>query len=134
MPGFQCARRLHEMAAIDDKLYIVGGIGSHSFHQQTQIPIECYNTLNKQWTMLTSTLAGRSIGHFIEYGGHILSIGREHYEATEDDLWIYNVTTDTWSHKTKAPRRTGLASAFCAMLHLNFFDEKIAKCVLSDKR
>ncbi|KAK2144541.1 hypothetical protein LSH36_748g02090 [Paralvinella palmiformis] len=134
LSGMRSARRLHEMAALGDKLYIVGGIGSHSFHQQTQIPIECYNTQSDQWTLLTSTLAGRSVGHFIKYFGQILSIGREHYEATEDDLWLYDIETDTWNHKTKAPRRTGLTSAFCTMMYINFFDEKVAKRVLSDKR
>jgi len=48
-------------------LYVVGGIGvHHSFHQQTQIPVERYDLAANQWTVLTSsTLAGRSIGHYL---------------------------------------------------------------------
>merc|ERR1712226_1101945 len=57
----QCARRLHEMVTARDRLYTIGGIGSHNFHQQAQIPIESYDPATDQWTTLTSTLAGRSV-------------------------------------------------------------------------
>jgi len=59
----QCARRLHAMVTASDNavLYVVGGIGvHHSFHQQTQIPVERYDIAADQWTVLASTtLAGR---------------------------------------------------------------------------
>ena len=129
-----CARRLHEMITLDETIFVLGGIGMHSYHQQTQIPIESYNTATDQWTMLTSTLAGRSIGHFVPIEGKILSLGREHYEATEDDIWLYDTQTDTWRTYTKVPRRTRLASASGLMLCINFYDEKTAKRVISDKR
>ena len=129
----QCARRLHEMVAAGDKLFALGGIGSHNFHQQTQIPIESYDPSTDQWTILTSTLAGRSVGHFICFHGRILSVGREHYEATEDDIWSYDIVEDKWKSITKAPRRTTLAQANCTLLHLNPFDEKIVKRMVANK-
>ncbi len=132
--SMHCARRLHDMVAVNHKLYTLGGIGPQSYHQQTQIPIESYNCDTDQWTLLVSTLAGRSVGHFIPYRGGILSIGREHYEATEDDMWLYDIESDTWRRFIKAPRRTALASASCAMLYLNFFDDKIARRAISTEK
>lgn len=129
------ARRLHEMVPKEDIIFVLGGIGMHSFNQQTQIPIESYNTTTDQWTMLTSTLAGRSVGHFVPFEGKILSLGREHYEATEDDIWIYDTETDTWKTYTKVPRRTRLATASGVMLYVNFFDERLVKRgIASEKR
>ncbi len=129
-----CARRLHVMVSLSDKVYVLGGIGSHSFHQQTQIPVESYDPLTDQWTVFSSTLAGRSVGHFITLNDKILSIGREHYEATEDEIWEYKPSEDTWSALVKVPRRVSLATASAVLLNLNFSDDKIAKKVLSDRR
>ena len=118
----------------DDKIYVLGGIGTHSFHQQTQIPIESYSIATDQWTLLSHTLAGRSIGHFIAFQDKILSIGREHYEATEDDIWVYDPESDTWKRYVKLTRRTGLATASAVLLYINFHDEKVAKKLLSERR
>ena len=128
------ARRLHETVAKEETIYVMGGIGMHSYNQQTQIPIESYKTTNDQWTILSSTLAGRSVGHFVPFEGKILSLGREHYEATEDDIWIYDTETDSWTTYTKVPRRTRLASATGVMLHINFSDEKIAKVMIATEK
>ena len=127
-------RRLHEMAAIDDSIYILGGIGAHSFHQNTLIPIESYSIDTNQWTLLSQTLAGRSIGHFVAFQDGILSLGREHHQATEDDIWRYDTKCETWTTFTKAPLRTSLSSTFCALLHVNFFDEKIAWRAVQERR
>ncbi len=132
--GMHCARRLHEMVVVNDSVYVMGGIGTHSFHQQTQIPIESYNPATDQWTVYSSTLAGRSVGHFIPFQGKVLSIGREHYEATEDDIWEYMPDTDLWRPYVKVPRRAGLATACGVLLAVNFHDEKVAKKVLTDRR
>ena len=126
-----CARRLHESVGYDSRIYVMGGIGTHSYHQQTQIPMEYYETKSDQWTMLNATLAGRSIGHFLLFRDMILSIGREHYEAQEDDIWSYNLKTDTWKPFTKVPRRS-LASTMGSLLHLNFYDEKISNKAITD--
>ena len=127
------ARRLHEMVTKGTVIYVLGGIGMHS-NQQTQIPIESYNTTTDQWTMLSSTYAGRSVGHFVPFEGKILSLGREHYEATEDDIWIYDTESDTWKTYTKVPRRTRLASASGVMLHINFSDEKVTKIMIASEK
>ncbi len=136
--NMHCSRRLHEMAVLGETIYVLGGIGAHSFHQQTQIPIESYSPNTNQWTLLTSTLAGRCVGHFVPYQNQILSIGREHYEAAEDDIWIYDREADSWKRFMKVPRRSGLASTSgttsATLLYLNFADEKITKRVLTDKR
>ena len=132
--SMQCARRLHVMVTLGDLVYVLGGIGTHSFHQQTQIPIESYNPATDQWTLLSATLAGRSVGHFISFNDMILSIGREHYEATEDDIWEYDPKSDKWKSMVKMPRRMGLATASGVLLHINFSDDKIAKNVLTDRR
>ncbi len=132
--SLQCARRLHVMVTLGDAIYALGGIGTHSFHQQTQIPVERYDPTADQWTVLCSTLAGRSVGHFIALGGQILSIGREHYEATEDDIWNYDLDSDSWSAMVKVPRRVGLATASAVLLHINFNDDQVAKKVLTDRR
>ena len=129
------ARRLHEMAALGNKIFVLGGIGSHTYnHQQTQIAIECYSIDTDQWTILSSTLAGRSIGHFITFENSILSLGREHHQATEDDIWRYDVKLDSWTTYVKAPSRTSLASTSCVLLNINFFDEKNAKKLVCDRR
>ena len=130
----QVARRLHVMLTLGELVYVVGGIGSHSFHQQTQIPIESYNSATDQWTVYSSTLAGRSIGHFLTLNDKIVSIGREHYEATEDDIWEYDTKNDTWKSMAKVPRQMGLQTASGVLLHINFSDDKVAKKVLTDRR
>jgi N-acetylneuraminic acid mutarotase len=127
-----CARRLHSLVVLADKntLYAVGGIGDHhSFHQQTQMPVERYNISTDQWTLLnSSTLAGRSVGHFaVLEGDVIVSVGREHHQATEDDIWRYDIQQDSWSPFIKAPPRTSLASSSCVLLPINFYDDKITK-------
>lgn len=129
-----CARRLHEMAVLGNSIYVLGGIGSHSFHQQTQISIECYSLDADQWTMLSVTLAGRSVGHFIAFQDGILSLGREHHQATEDDIWRYDVSTNVWETYAKAPSRTSLSSTFGILININFSDEKIAKKIMSERR
>ena len=133
-PSMHNSRRLHEMVALQNKLYVLGGIGTHSFHQQTQIPIEVYDPEAAQWTMLSSTLAGRSIGHFIAFQGDILSIGRELYEAAEEDIWSYDVKSDTWKLYTKAPKRTRLPVALCTKVYLNFYEEKVGPRLVLDRR
>jgi len=135
----QCARRLHAMVSASDNavLYVVGGIGAHhSFHQQTQIPIERYDIAANQWTVLGSTtLAGRSVGHFLAVDdSSVVSIGREHHQATEDDIWRYEVSLDTWSPYVKAPSRMSLASTSCLLMHINFHDEKISKKLIPERR
>ena len=126
----QVARRLHVMLTLGELVFVVGGIGSHSFHQQTQIPIESYSPATDQWTGYSSTLAGRSIGHFLTLNDDkIVSIGREHYEATEDDIWEYDTKNDTWKSMVKVPRQMGLQTASGVLLHINFSDDKVAKKV-----
>lgn len=132
-----CARRLHEMVVLgtdQKRIFVLGGIGGHSVHQQTQIPIEVYDTDTNQWSLLTSTLAGRSVGHFVAHNGRILSIGREHSSATEDEIWQYSIDSDTWSSYTKMPRRNGLATAAATLLAINFYDEKVYRRVISERR
>ena len=135
----KCARRLHAMVSASDNavLYVVGGIGTHhSFHQQTQIPIERYDIAANQWTILGSTtLAGRSVGHFLAIDdSSVLSVGREHHQATEDDIWRYEVSLDAWSPYVKAPARMCLASTSCLLMHINFHDEKISKRLVHERR
>jgi len=134
-----CARRLHAMVAASDNavLYVVGGIGAHhSFHQQTQIPVERYDIAADQWTVLSSsTLAGRSVGHFLAIDdSSIISVGREHHQATEDDIWRYEVSRDSWAPYVKAPTRMSLASTSCLLMHINFYDEKISKKLIPERR
>jgi len=134
-----CARRLHEMVSASDNavLYVVGGIGvHHSFHQQNQIPIERYDVAADQWTVLASTtLAGRSVGHFLAVDdSSIISVGREHLQATEDDIWRYEVSLDAWSQYVKAPSRMSLASTSCILMHINFHDEKVSKKLIQERR
>lgn len=132
--SMHCSRRLHEMAVIGERVFVLGGIGTHSYHQHTQIPMEVYDVAADQWSLLTATLAGRSVGHFVYYTGLLLSIGREHYDATEDDVWCYEIDTDTWKSFIKVPRRSGLATAYAVLLDINFFDERVSRCVITDRR
>jgi hypothetical protein len=122
--------------AENSTIYGVGGIGAHSFHQQTQIPVERYDITTDQWTLLnSSTLAGRSVGHFAAVGDDVIvSIGREHNQATEDDIWRYDVARDVWSPYIKAPSRTSLASTSCVRMPINFYDEKVAKRFIPERR
>ena len=113
---------------------MLGGIGGHNVHAQTLIPIEAYDIKTDQWTVLVGTLAGRSVGHFVPYNGQILSIGREHHDATEDEIWQYNLETDSWSSYTKMPRKNGLPVAAATLLSVNFYDEKLCRRAMSDKR
>ena len=126
------SRRLHEMLAIGESLYVVGGIGQHSFHQQSQIPMESYNVATNQWTLLTTTLVGRSVGHFITLNGQIISLGREHPEAADNDLWVYDKNADKWQRSFKIPKRGGLASCACAYAYINFTDEIINRLIIKD--
>ena len=133
LPGMFYARRLHDMVAYLDKMYVVGGIPRQGVPLQGQIPIECYNFETKQWTMLSSSLSGRSVGHYQNINNQILSLGHEHHEATEDEIWTYDPELDDWSKYAKAPQRMNLTSAICSTIYVNFNDEKVRKTFLKDK-
>ena len=128
-----CPRRLHEMLAFSEKLFVLGGIGEPGLHR-TQIPIEVYDLNTDQWTILSSTLAGRSVGQFLIFGGDILSFGREHHEATEEDIWLYDKKSDSWKTFTRVPRNYGLSSAYASLLSINFSDEKLCQRQIANKR
>ena len=136
LQSMQCARRLHEMASLNDRLFVLGGIAEHTFHQQTHIPIEYYALGDNQWTTLvTTTLPGRAVGHFVvAFGDALLSIGREHCEATEEEIRKYDMEAGTWTAYARVPRRSGLAGVSATKLMLNFHDDRICRHVISDKR
>ena len=129
-----CDRRLHAMVVIGQRVFVVGGIGRHGIHAQSQVPSESYDVNTDQWTLLSSTLSGRSVGHFIAFQGRILSVGREHKNATEDEICTYDTASDTWGTYAKVQHRMGLASASCCLLHINFNDEKVAKTLMKERR
>ncbi|XP_013388363.1 kelch-like protein 13 [Lingula anatina] len=126
-PGIFYARRLHDMVAIDRKIFVLGGITRHGVSNTGQTPIECYDIQTEQWTLLAHTFSGRSIGHYIAMEGKIYSIGREHYSAAEDEIWVYDLPTDQWSKLAKAPNHMNLSSAVCTKLFINFSDENVER-------
>lgn len=122
-----CARRLHEMVAVEDRLFVFGGLGCP--RHQNEIPTETYNPLTGQWTLLTHTLAGRSVGHFVHFDGSVLSLGREHSGAAEDDIWRYEHASDTWRPYAKIAQRASLALATAILLTVNYNDCRVSKTV-----
>jgi kelch-like protein 26 len=132
-PGMFYARRLHDMVALDDRIFVVGGLPRQGVPLHGHIPIESFSMLTNQWTMLSSTLSGRSVGHYINFVGQMLSLGHEHHSATEDEIWRYAVDIDDWSKYTKAPQRLSLTSAIVVVMHVNFHDEKVSKNFIKDK-
>ena len=122
-----CARRLHEMVAMGDDLFVLGGLGGP--RHQSEIPIEMYSPATGQWTLLTHTLPGRSVGHFVQFNGRILSLGREHSGAAEDDIWYYEHTTDTWRPYAKTAQRASLTLAMAVLLTVNYNDRRVSKTV-----
>lgn len=129
-PGMLYARRLHDMVLVGEKLYVMGGIPRTDIPLHGQIPIEYYSHISNQWTLLSSTLSGRSVGHYIFFDNKVLSLGHEHHNATEDEIWSYSPDSDTWERHIKAPQRMSLTQAMCVQLYVNFFDEKVSKLVL----
>ena len=128
------ARRLHQMLTLGNKLFVVGGLGVTSYHQQPQINMESYDISTNQWTILTQTLAGRSVGHVVQYElNGIMSIGREHYNATECDIWTYDGANDIWNFFRKCPYRSGLGHTSCTMAPVNFADEKVSQKRIKEK-
>lgn len=119
------ARRLHDMVAVGNKIFVLGGI---LVPNEGQTPIECYNIETKQWSMLSNIFSGRSIGHYLALDENIYSIGREHYNAAEDEIWKYDIATDKWSKFAKASHHTNLSSAVCTQLQINFNDDMIKEC------
>ncbi|KAL3848251.1 hypothetical protein ACJMK2_019120 [Sinanodonta woodiana] len=132
-PGMFYARRLHDMITFEGKIYVFGGIPRQGTPLHGQIPIECFSLSTSQWTMLSSTLSGRSVRHYIDFDNQILSLGHEYHGATEDEIWVYNPELDTWTKYAKAPQRLSLTSAICMKLYVNFDDDKISKLFLKDK-
>lgn len=125
-PGFFYARRLHDMVAHNDNIYIFGGIPKPGVLMNGNIPIERFSHKTNQWTILSSTLYGRSLGHYINYEGLILSLGHEYQEALDYEVWHYDDASDKWTNYAKGPQKMSLTSAICAQLKVNFHDEKIA--------
>ncbi|XP_050413707.1 kelch-like protein 26 [Patella vulgata] len=132
-PGMFYARRLHDIVGYEQRIFVLGGIPRPGIPLHGQIPIECFDLRSNQWTMLSSTLSGRSIGHYINFEGQILSLGHEHHNATEDEIWLYDADLDDWSKYAKAPQRTSLNSAMCTQLFINFDDEKISNKYMKEK-
>ncbi|XP_061165788.1 kelch-like protein 26 isoform X1 [Saccostrea echinata] len=133
LPGMFYARRLHEMVFFQKKVFVLGGIPRQGVPLHGQIPIECYDVSTTQWTMLSSTLSGRSVGHYLSFRGQILSLGHEHHNAKEDEIWTYDPALDDWTKYAKTPQRMSLMSAICSAIFVNYYDEKVAKTFLRDK-
>lgn len=132
-PGMLYARRLHDMVLVGERVYVMGGIPRTGTPLHGQIPIEYYSHISNQWTLLSSTLSGRSIGHYIYFDNKVLALGHEHHNATEDEIWSYSPDSDTWDRHIKAPQRMSLNLAMCVQLFVNFDDEKVSKLFLKDK-
>ena len=132
-PGMLYARRLHDMITVDEKVYVLGGIPRTGTPLHGQIPIECFSHRSNQWTLLSNTLSGRSIGHYICFDSKILSLGHEYQSATEDEIWWYNPQDDDWNKYIKAPQRLSLTQAMCIKLFVNFTDEKVCKLFMKEK-
>ncbi|CAG5126215.1 unnamed protein product [Candidula unifasciata] len=133
-PSMFYPRRLHDMIAHESKIFALGGITRQGIPLYGQIPIECFDMTTNQWTMLSSTLGGRSVGHyFVLDDGRILSLGHEHHSATEEEMWLYQPSTDSWSRFAKAPQRMSLNSALSTQLYINFFQEKVASKIMKEK-
>ncbi|XP_025079983.1 kelch-like protein 26 [Pomacea canaliculata] len=133
LPGMLYARRLHDMVHVRDRVFVLGGIPKPGVPLYGQIPIESFDLTTSQWTMLSSTLSGRSIGHYSNFEGQILALGHEHHTATEDEIWTFDPELDDWCKYAKAPQRTSLNSAMCIQLFVNFNDDKISKKFLREK-
>ena len=133
LPGMFYARRLHEMVQCGGKMYVFGGIPRQGVPLQGQIPIECYDFKSKQWTMFSSTLSGRSVGHYLTFEGQILSLGHEHHNAKEDEIWTYDPSLDDWTKYAKAPQRMNLMNALCTAMHTNFEEDKISSTYMKEK-
>ncbi|KAK0066430.1 kelch-like protein 36 [Biomphalaria pfeifferi] len=133
-PSMFYPRRLHDMIAFKNKIFALGGITRQGIPLYGQIPIECFDMTTNQWTMLSSTLGGRSVGHYLFLDeGQILSLGHEHHSATEEEMWLYLPDSDSWSKYSKAPQRMSLNSALSTQLYINFFQEKVSSKIMKDK-
>ncbi|BFZ00247.1 hypothetical protein BsWGS_03286 [Bradybaena similaris] len=133
-PSMFYSRRLHDMIACHTKIFALGGITRQGIPLYGQIPIESFDMPSNQWTMLSSTLGGRSVGHYLVHDdGQILSLGHEHHIATEDEMWLYRPDTDSWAKYAKAPQRMSLNSAISTYLYINFFHEKVASKLMKER-
>lgn len=133
-PSMSYPRRLHDMIAHDTKIYALGGITRQNIPLHGQIPIESFDMVSNQWTILSSTLGGRSIGHYMFIDdGQILSLGHEHHSATEEEMWVYRPDSDSWVKYARAPKRMSLNSALSIELFINFHQDKLASKIIKDK-
>ena len=123
-----CARRLHQMVTVGEHLFVLGGLGGPQ--HKNHIPVESYSPSSAQWTLLAPTLTGRSVGHFAEFKSGIVSLGREHSDAQEDDIWCYQPATDTWRPYAKYAKGRSLASATAVLLSVNFNDCRIGSTTI----
>ncbi|KAH3827789.1 kelch-like protein 26 [Dreissena polymorpha] len=133
LPGMLYARRLHDMVLVNERVYVLGGIPRTGTPLHGQIPIEYFSHSSNQWTLLSSTLSGRSVGHYMLHEDVIMSLGHEHHNATEDEVWGYSPETDSWARQIKAPQRMSLTQAMCVKMFVNFGDEKVSKLFMKDK-
>lgn len=92
------ARRYCGSAAIDKKIYVIGGINSSSYKKAN----ECYDTLTDSWTTKTDmTIAKQGLSvaainnNIYAVGGYTGSLVKTNY--------VYDVTTNTWSTKAALP-------------------------------
>ncbi|KAK3791873.1 hypothetical protein RRG08_026776 [Elysia crispata] len=196
-PSMFYPRRLHDMIAQGSKIYALGGITRQDIPLYGQTPIESFDLSSNQWTILSSTLGGRSVGHYLlldlnkkidsperaasgsgsssgastsntattstspsSSGGStavssssgtapgsrgdsgqagtleepsILSLGHEHHSATEEEMWLYQPSSDSWSKYARAPQRMSLNSALGTQLLINFGQDKVASKIIKDK-
>ncbi|GFO48943.1 kelch-like protein 26 [Plakobranchus ocellatus] len=192
-PSMFYPRRLHDMIAQGSKIFALGGITRQDIPLYGQTPIESFDLSSNQWTILSSTLGGRSVGHYLlldkgrsslpveassstsgvpstserreSAGGSgegtssgsssavgaastsavaaesgqdteetsILSLGHEHHSATEEEMWLYQPASDSWSKYARAPQRMSLNSALGTQLLINFGQDKVASKIIKDK-
>jgi N-acetylneuraminic acid mutarotase len=50
------------------------------------------------------------------FENEILSLGHEHQDAKEDEIWVYDPDCDSWTKYAKTPPRANLTSAICCQI------------------
>ncbi|XP_067942945.1 kelch-like protein 2 [Watersipora subatra] len=132
------ARRGHSMLAVGSKAIIVsGGLINPSSRSSTGVPMERYDVITDQWTIIKgcSTLRGPSLGHFYLLPGDsntLFALGHEQQRAQEHEIWSIDLSkTESLSADTRLrmtlPEKYKLHEAFASHLYLNFNDKSLLK-------
>lgn len=109
----QASTSMAGVAALDNKLYIVGGV--HGPHKQVVDACFCYSADHNSWSRISSPSQRRYNLSLVGVDGRLYAIGGEYERTVMSSVETYDVTSGSWEFAAHLPRPAAGAACTRAM-------------------